>query len=230
MAPLFTLYTATSPNGQKPALILEELKAAYPSAGLEYDVRVLTLSKFEQKEPWYLKINPNGRVPALVHHRPNGTDFAVFESSAIISYLVQRFDPEHKFSFPVGSDWESEALQWIFFAHGGVAPSQGQAAYFQRAAPEKIPFVIDRFVNETNRVFSVLEERLKDRDWLVGPDRGTYSIADINVWPWVKSHALSGPETLDEFPNLHKWVERIRGRKAAQIAIEPPQNTVRSEV
>lgn len=223
MAPTLTLYTAGTPNGHKASLILEELKAAYPNAGLEYDVKALSFAKDEQKEPWFLKINPNGRIPAIVHHRPDGTDFSVFESAAIILYLVQRFDPEHKFSFPAQSDEESEALQWIFFAHGGVGPMQGQANHFFRYAPEKIPYGINRYINETKRLYSVLETRLENRDWLVGPGRGTYSIADINVWPWVKGYKWSGIENLDAFPNLAKWIDRIAERPTTKLAINVPE-------
>jgi len=222
MAPPFTLYTAATPNGQKASLILEELKAAYPSAELQYEVKAMSFAKNEQKEPWFLKINPNGRIPALVHHRADGTDFAVFESAAIILYLIQRFDLEHKVSFPPGSDYESEALQWIFFAHGGVGPMQGQSNHFGRYAPEKIPYAIDRYLNETKRLYSVLEHQLQNRDWLVGPNRGTYSIADINVWPWVKGHSWSGIGTLDAFPNLQNWVARIRERETTKIALQTP--------
>jgi len=203
-------------------LILEELKRAYPNADFDYDVKALSFQKNEQKEPWYLKINPNGRIPAIVHHRADGTDFPVFESAALILYLVQRFDPEYKLHFKVGSDEESEALQWIFFAHGGIGPMQGQANHFFRYAPEKIPYAIKRYQDETKRLYSVLEDRLVDRDFLVGSGRGTYSIADINAWPWVKGWNWAGIENLDDFPNVEKWVARIRERPAWQAASQVP--------
>ncbi|KAF8307014.1 glutathione S-transferase [Clavulina sp. PMI_390] len=221
MSPPITLYTAATPNGLKASLILEELKAAYPESKLSYDVKVLSFAKDEQKEPWFLKINPNGRIPALVHHRPDGTDFNVFESGAMILYLIEQFDLEHKLSFPAGSNEAYEALQWIFFAHGGIGPMQGQANHFFRYAPEKIPYGINRYQKEAKRLYSVLEGRLQDRDWLVGPGRGTYSIADINAWPWVQDHEWSGVDT-SSFPNLNRWIAAIRERPAAQLAVTIP--------
>jgi len=193
------LYTVGTPNGHKVSLYLEELKAAY---GLEYTFQGLTFAKNEQKEPWFLEINPNGRIPALVDHNRGG--FKVFESAAILLYLAQHYDKEHKFSFDPSSDEYNEALQWIFFVHGGIGPMQGQAGHFARYAPEKIPYAIKRYQDETRRLYSVLDTRLTGRDWLAGPGKGTYSIVDINAWPWVKGHPYVGIETIDEYPDLSK--------------------------
>jgi len=211
------LYTANTPNGQKTSIHLEELKAAYP--GIAYDVKPISFAKEEQKEDWFLKINPNGRIPAIIHRRPDGTEFPVFETAAILLYLSRHFDKDNKFSFPAGSDEESETLQWIFFAHGGVGPMQGQANHFFRYAPEKIPYGINRYQNETRRLYSVLETRLENREYLVG---NKYSIADINVWPWVKGWKYCGIEDIDEFPNLAAWIERIRVRPAVKLGINVP--------
>ncbi|KAG8802711.1 glutathione S- transferase, nitrogen catabolite repression regulator [Serendipita sp. 400] len=126
-------YTASTPNGRKISVFLEELKAAY---GLQYNARRITLSKNEQKEEWFIKINPNGRIPAIVDNSNDG--FKVFESAAILLYLASRYDKERKFSFEPGSLDESEALQWIFFSHGGIGPMQGQASHFISSAPEKM--------------------------------------------------------------------------------------------
>ncbi|KZP00440.1 thioredoxin-like protein [Calocera viscosa TUFC12733] len=184
MSKPFTLWTAATPNGYKVSVYLEELKAAYGADKIDYDVKSLAFSKNEQKEEWFIKINPNGRIPAFTDHKRN--DFNVFESAAILLYLAQHYDTEHKFSFdPVkDSDNYSESLQWIFFTHGGIGPMQGQANHFSRYAPEKIPYGITRYVNETKRLYGVLEIRLSEkggRDYLAGDGRGKYSIAGA---PW----------------------------------------------
>ncbi|KAG8996623.1 glutathione S- transferase, nitrogen catabolite repression regulator, partial [Tulasnella sp. JGI-2019a] len=173
-------FTAPTPNGHKVSVLLEELKATY---GLQYTAKSLDFSKSEQKEPWFLKINPNGRIPAITDE--NRDNFNVFESAAILLYLVQHYDPDFKFMFDPVNDANnySEALQWIFFTHGGIGPMQGQAAHFFRFAPEKIPYAIDRYITEVKRLYSVLESRLQSRDYLVGDGRGRYSIADMNCFP-----------------------------------------------
>jgi len=209
MAPLH-LYTAGAPNGYKVSIFLEELKAAY---GTEYDVKQINLQQNEQKEPWFLQINPNGRIPALVDDSRGG--FKVFESAAILLYLAQHYDKDHKLSFDPVTDPDnySEALQWIFFVHGGVGPMQGQVGYFILLATEKVPYAINRYVNETKRLYSVLDGRLKERDWLAGPGRGMYSIADMNCFAWVRMYVLTGLATLEEeFPRLADWLKRIEAR------------------
>jgi len=212
------LYTAATPNGQKTSIILEELKAAY---GLPYEVQTLSFAKNEQKEPWYLKINPNGRIPAISD--PNRGDFNVFESAACILYLVQHYDKEFKFWFDptADADHSSEALQWIFFIHGGIGPMQGQVGHFFRAAPEKIPYAIKRYNHETRRLYSVLEDRLKDRDYLVGPGRGKFSIVEINGFPWVNMGGRVGIP-MDEFPNVKAWLARINERPTVYEALGVP--------
>jgi len=218
-----TLYSASTPNGYKISPLLEELKLAYPNSGLTYELKAMDFALDEQKQPWFLKINPNGRIPAIVHHRPDGTDFPVFESAAIILYIVQRFDPEYKFHWPAGSDEESETLQWIFFAHGGIGPMQGQANHFNRYAPERIPYATQRYINETKRLYGVLESRLSEgRDYLVGSGRGKLSIADLNTWPWVRIWEWAGVENLDAFPNVAAWIERLADRPAVQVGLTKP--------
>ncbi|CCA73061.1 probable theta class glutathione s-transferase [Serendipita indica DSM 11827] len=214
------LYTSSTPNGRKASIFLEELKAAY---GLQYAVRPITLSKNEQKEDWFIRINPNGRIPAIVDNQNDG--FKVFESAAILLYLASRYDKDRKFSFDVGSNDESEALQWIFFTHGGVGPMQGQANHFVRYAPEKIPYAINRYLEETKRLYSVLEIRLNDREFLAGPGKGTYSIADINAFPWVNGHAFTGIESLDAWPGVKAWVARIQAREQVQAGIAVPKSS-----
>ncbi|KAF8340274.1 glutathione S-transferase [Cantharellus anzutake] len=223
----FTLYTAPSPNGYKVSVTLEELKAAYPDVRISYGYKTLDFSILEQKQPWFLKINPNGRIPALTHHHPGGkmSHFNVFESSAILLYLVKHFDKERKISFLEGSEEESECLQWIFFIHGGIGPMQGQAIHFTRYAPEKIPYAINRYTNETKRLFTVLDDRLKEgegRDYLVGSGRGRYSIADISAWTWKWSYAGIDSETIESYPHFKGWLDRIGERPAVQLGLSVP--------
>ncbi|EIW61859.1 glutathione S-transferase C-terminal-like protein [Trametes versicolor FP-101664 SS1] len=214
------LYTTATPNGHKVSVFLEELKAAY---GVEYDVEKIDISKNTQKEPWFIKLNPNGRIPVLVDR--NRDNFTVFETAAILLYLQQFYDKENKFGFDkdkAPNDY-SELLQWIFFAHGGVGPMQGQANHFNKYAPESIPYAKKRYTEETKRLYGVLEIRLQDRDYLVGPGRGTYSIADINVIAWIRFHKIAGIESLDEWPRLKDWVERSTARPAFQEGVTIPK-------
>ncbi|EMD39651.1 hypothetical protein CERSUDRAFT_111958 [Gelatoporia subvermispora B] len=213
------LYTAGTPNGQKVSIFFEELKAAY---GLEYDYVKIDISKNTQKEPWYIKLNPNGRIPVLIDRSRD--NFTVFETAAILVYLQEHYDKEGKFGFDKDQDpnlW-SESLQWILFAHGGVGPMHGQAAFFRRFATEDVPYAKTRFTNETKRLFGVLEIRLSDRDWLAGPGRGVYSIADINVLPWIRVHEIAGIESLDEWPHVKDWLERAVQRPAFQAGVKIP--------
>ncbi|KAG6826633.1 hypothetical protein H0H93_016347, partial [Arthromyces matolae] len=174
------LYTAATPNGRKVSALLEELKG---EIGLQYDVHKVTLSNDEQKEPWFIKLNPNGRIPVLVD--PNREKFAIFESAAILLYLEHFYDLKRIFSFnPMKQpNLYSEMLQWIFWAHGGLGPMSGQANHFRRAAPMQIPYAQQRYTNETRRLYGVMELRLADRQYLAGSGEGKYSIADINAHP-----------------------------------------------
>ncbi|KAF9452488.1 glutathione S-transferase [Macrolepiota fuliginosa MF-IS2] len=214
------LYTWRTPNGQASSVYLEELKAAYP--GFDYDVKDLNIMTNIQKEEWFIKINPNGRIPAITDRKRN--DFNVFETSAILLYLAQHYDPEFKFWFNPNTDANnySEMLQWIFFVHGGLGPMQGQAHHFRLYAPEKIPYGINRYVNETKRLYGVLEIRLKDRDWLAGPGRGKYTLAEIKTFPWLRYHENAGIETLDEFPNVKAWLARAEARAASKTGLNVP--------
>jgi len=195
---------------------LEELKAVYPA--VDYDVELIDLSKTGHKEPWFLAMNPNGRIPVLVDRSRNG--FTVFESSAILLYLVQHYDKEFKFGFDPSKnpDEYSVLLQWLFFAHGGIGPMAGQAGHFIRAAPEEIPYARKRYVDEVKRLYTVLEIRLKDREYLAGPGKGHYTVADVKTWPWVSRHAIINIQSLDEWPNVKAWVERTAERKANEPA------------
>ena len=204
---MIDLYTAATPNGWKISIALEEL-------GLAYTVHALSFSKQEQKAEAYLKINPNGRIPAIVD-RGNG-DFAVFESGAILMYLAEktrRLIPED----PKG---RSRVIQWLMFQMAGIGPMMGQANVFLRYAPEKIPYAIDRYQREVRRLFEVLERQLADHEYVAG---GEYSIADIAHWSWIHGHEWSGVN-LDGLPNLIRWVKAVGERPAVQRgrAVPPP--------
>ncbi|PCH41380.1 glutathione S-transferase C-terminal-like protein [Wolfiporia cocos MD-104 SS10] len=214
-------YTGPTPNGRKVSIFLEELKAAY--GGPDYDIFSIDISTNVQKEPWFIKLNPNGRIPTIVDRARN--NFVVFETAAILLYLQQHYDKENRFGFDKDADADnySELLQWIFFAHGGVGPMQGQSNHFNRYAPEDIPYAKKRYIDETKRLYGVLEIRLSQgRDWLAGPGRGKFSIADMNVLPWINIHKHSMVESLDEFPLLKSWLERAKARPGVQAGLNVP--------
>ena len=209
---MIELFTAATPNGWKISIALEEL-------GLPYTVRPITLSKLEQKEEWFLKINPNGRVPAIVDHA-NG-DFAVFESGAILIYLCETYGAGKNITLlPTEPKARSRVLQWLMFQMGGVGPMMGQANVFFRYAPEKIPYAIERYQREVRRLFEVMERQLTPNEYIAG---GTYSIADIALWSWVAGYGWSGVN-VDGLPQLARWIDLVGARPAVQKgrAIPPP--------
>ncbi|KAL2187469.1 DEAD-domain-containing protein [Thermothelomyces heterothallicus CBS 203.75] len=211
------LLTFGTPNGFKASILLEELKEAY---GKEYTYQSINISKNTQKEPWYTALNPNGRIPTIIDHDRNG--FAVFEGLAILTYLTRHYDPEYKFSFPVDSDDYSVAEQWISWQHGGIGPMQGQAEHFLRAAPEKIAWGIKRYIGEAERLYGILDARLADRDYIVGPGRGKYSIADISLIGWVNASLHAGIDLASRFPNVRAWLDRLLARPAVQKGLTVP--------
>ena len=193
---MIDLYTAATPNGKKASIMLEEI-------GIPYNVNPINLRELEQKEDWYLKINPNGRIPAIIDRDEN--DFAVFESGAILIYLAEKTG---KF-LPQDPKGRSEVIQWLMFQMAGVGPMQGQANVFFRYAPEKIQYAIDRYQNETKRLYTVLDNQLNDSEYLAGD----YSIADIATWPWIDAYEWAGLD-IDDFPNLKRWHEVVGKRPA----------------
>jgi len=194
---MIELFTAATPNGWKISIALEEL-------ALPYTVRPIALSKLEQKEEWFLKINPNGRIPAIIDH-DNG-DLAVFESGAILIYLAEKTGK----LLPTEVKARSRVLQWLMFQMGGVGPMMGQANVFFRYAPEKIPYAIERYQREVLRLFGVMERQLAGNQYIAG---GDYSIADIALWSWVAGHAWSGVE-IDGLPHLKRWLDLVGARPA----------------
>lgn len=209
---MIDLYTAATPNGWKASVALEEL-------GLPYSVQPLDLRAGDQKKPEFLKINPNGRIPAIVDREAG--DFAVFESGAILLYLAEKTGR----LLPTDAKGRSLVTQWLMFQMGGIGPMMGQANVFFRYWPEKIQPVIDRYQGEAARLFGVLESRLKDHEYLAGD----YSIADIANWCWVRTHAWSGVE-IEPFPSVQRWLDLISQRPAAQAGVKVPgELTVRTE-
>ena len=204
---MIELFTAATPNGWKISIALEEM-------ALPYTLRLLTLSKLEQKEEWFLKINPNGRIPAIVDH--DNDDFAVFESGAILIYLAEKTG---KF-LPSEPKARSRVLQWLMFQMGGVGPMMGQANVFFRYAPEKIPYAIDRYQREVRRLFEVMELQLANHEYIAGPD---YSIADMALWSWIAGYGWSGVK-IEGLSQLNRWMDLIGTRPAAQRGrnIPPP--------
>ena len=192
------LFTASTPNGIKASIALEEL-------GLPYSVRPIQLSELEQKQDWYLKINPNGRIPAIVDHDNDG--FAVFESGAILVYLARKTGR----LMPQDPKGESLVMQWLMFQMGGIGPMMGQANVFYRYAEDKIPFAIDRYQRESRRLFEVLDRRLADHEYLAGD----YSIADIANWSWVQSYEWSGVD-IEGLNHLKRWIDAIGLRPAVE--------------
>ncbi|WP_350404454.1 glutathione S-transferase N-terminal domain-containing protein [Pseudomonas sp. W17] len=204
---MIDLYTAATPNGHKVSILLEEL-------GLPYEVHALSFDKKEQKAPAFLKINPNGRIPAIVD-RDNG-DFPVFESGAILVYLAERTGQ----LLPADPKGRSLVMQWLMFQMGGVGPMQGQANVFFRYFPEKLQGAIDRYQHEARRLYEVLDSRLQQAEYLAGD----YSIADIATFPWVRGHEWSGV-SVQGLPALQRWMAALEARPAVQRGLQVPQRS-----
>ncbi len=204
---MITLYTWSTPNGRKISIMLEE-------CGLPYAVRAIDITKGEQHTAAVLAVNPNAKIPALIDSDgPDGAPITLFESGAILIYLASkcgRFLPEE----PRG---KYEALQWLMFQMGGVGPMFGQAHHFLRFAPEKIPYAMARYKNETARLYGVLDKRLGEAAYLAGE----YSIADIATYPWVARHEWQGV-ALDDYPNVRRWFDAISLRPAVQRGMKVP--------
>ena len=195
------LYTAATPNGWKISIALEEM-------GLPYEVRVIDLASGEQKADWYVRLNPNGRIPTL-----DDDGFVLFESGAILLYLAEktgRFLPRDVHA-------RSRVIQWLMFQMSGIGPMMGQANVFFRYFPEKIQPAIDRYQREVTRLLAVLDRQLASHEYIAG----AYSIADMALWPWVSGHEWSGV-TVDAFASLQRWLALVGGRPAVQAGRDVP--------
>jgi GSH-dependent disulfide-bond oxidoreductase len=201
---MIDLYTAATPNGFKASVMLEEV-------ALPYEVHAINLGAKEQKEDWFLKINPNGRIPAIVDR--DADNFAVFESGAILIYLAEKTGK----LLPADVKGRSQVVQWLMFQMGGLGPMMGQANTFFRYWHEVYQPGIDRYQNESRRLLAVLDAQLKDHEFLAGD----YSIADIANWCWARSYAWGGVN-VDGLDHLKRWIDQIAARPAVQKGIKVP--------
>ncbi|KAL6820996.1 glutathione S-transferase GstA [Trichoderma sp. SZMC 28015] len=217
--PTIKLYTDSTPNGIKISMALEEL-------GLPYEFEHIDITTNRQKEPWFLEINPNGRIPAITDTLPDGQQVRVFEGGSILQYLTERYDPDHKLSFPKGTRDYWECNNWLFFQHGGrssvrIGPMHGQAAHFYRYAPTKIQYGIDRYLNETRRLYRVIDTELaKSKSGFLVADH--ISIADIAVLSWV-IYAEFVSLDMSEFPFLQKWERMMSARPGINKGFHVPK-------
>lgn len=201
---MIDLYTAATPNGYKASITLEELE-------IPYALHALDLSAGEQKQPWFLKINPNGRIPAIVDR--GNEDFAVFESGAIMLYLAERAGS----LIAADEKGRSRVTQWLMFQMGGLGPMMGQANVFTRYFPEHLPAAIERYRRESRRLLEVLDTRLADNEYLAGD----YSIADIANFAWARTYEWPGV-SIEGLDHLRRWMDAIAGRPAVQRGLQAP--------
>lgn len=204
---MIDLYTWATPNGWKASATLEELNLAYT-------VKPIDISTGLQKAPAFTAINPNGRIPAIIDREEN--DFIVFESGAIMIYLAEKTGK----LLPSDFKGRSVVIQWLMFQISGLGPMQGQSNVFYRYMNEKIPTAIDRYQNETRRLYGVLNKRLSDHEYLAGD----YSIADIANWSWVRIHNWAGV-CLDDYEYLRRWLYQLEARPALKRGAEVPEIT-----
>jgi len=201
---MIELLTATTPNGYKVSIFLEEL-------GLPYKSRHIQLGEKEQKQDWFLRLNPNGRIPVIIDH--DNDDLTVFESGAILVYLAEKTGAY----LPASGAARYQVMQWLMFQMGGVGPMQGQANVFYRYAPEKLPWAIERYQKESRRLFEVLDRQLASHEYLAGEP----SIADFATFPWVRGHDWSGVD-IDGLDNLRRWLRVLEARPAVQRGLNVP--------
>ena len=202
---MIDLYTSSSPNGLKVQITLEE-------TGLEYELHRVNLSEGDQKTPEYLKINPNGKIPAIVDRDGLGGDeVTVFESGAILLYLAEKTGE----LLPVEANGRWQVISWLMFQMAGIGPSLAQAGYFLNRAPEPVPHAVERSVSEAERLYGVVDRRLAEAEFLAG----AYSIADIASFPWMRNHQRFGLD-IGDYPNVGRWLESIGNRPAVQRGLE----------
>lgn len=199
---MITFYAWPTPNGHKVSIMLEE-------CALDYEVVTVDITAGDQFKPDFLAISPNNRMPAIVDHDgPDGGDVSVFESGAILIYLAEKTG---KF-LPAAGNARYAVIQWLMFQMANLGPILGQAHHYRDAAPERVPYSIQRFTDEAGRLYGVMDRRLADEAFLAGPE---YSIADMACWPWVRVHRYHGQQWAD-FPNVKRWFDVIAARPAVQ--------------
>jgi GSH-dependent disulfide-bond oxidoreductase len=200
---MIDLYTFSTPNGRKASVMLEEVE-------LPYNVHKIDITQQQQFTPEYIAINPNSKIPAIVDQE---TGIKVFESGAILIYLAEKTGK----LLPTEQKSRFQVLEWLMFQMGGVGPMFGQLNHFKRFAPEKLPYAIERYEKETLRIYGVLDKQLQDNEFICG----NYSIADVATYPWVAIYEFQGL-TLDNYPNLKRWVEMVQQRPAVQRGMQVP--------
>jgi len=203
---MIDLYYWTTPNGHKITMFLEE-------AGIPYNLHLVNIGKGDQFAPDFLKIAPNNRIPAIIDQAPTdgGAPISIFESGAILLYLAEKTGK----LLPADIRGRTVALEWLFWQVGGLGPMAGQNHHFRNYAKEKLTYAIDRYVNETNRLYGVLDRHLADREFIAG----AYSIADIASYPWIVPYALQG-QNLDDFPHLKRWFQQVADLPSTKRAYE----------
>lgn len=213
---MIDLYYWTTPNGHKVLIFLEE-------AGVPHRVVPVNISKGEQFAPDFLRIAPNNRIPAIVDTAPadGGAPISIFESGAILQYLAEKTGQ----FLSADVRGRVEVMQWLFWQMGGLGPMAGQNHHFVQYASQSIPYAMDRYVNETNRLYGVLDKRLAERDYIAGD----YSIADMAAYPWIVPHRRQ-KQNLDEFPHLKRWFGTIGARSAVKRAYERAREINRQPV
>jgi len=205
---MIELLTAGTPNGHKVSIALEELQ-------LDYEVRSIALDQREQKQDWFLALNPNGRIPVIIDH--DNDDFVVFESGAILIYLAELTGQ----LLPIGARERSVVMQWLMFQMGGLGPMMGQSNVFTRYAEQKIDYAINRYQKESRRLLEVLNTRLADHEFLAGD----YSIADIANFAWARGHGWSGVD-IDGLGHLQRWLAAIGERPPVERGLQVPAGTL----
>ncbi|KAL7923638.1 glutathione S-transferase [Trichoderma austrokoningii] len=220
------LLTENTPNGKKVQILLEELRDVYQTA---WTTHLIDLETDEQKKSWFLRLNPNGRIPVLLDSSQTGSAISIMESQAILTYLQENYDQLNEFGFASASE-RSQVMQWLFFWHSS-APVQGHGRHFIKGVEEPIPYAAQYFQNAMLRIYSVLEAHLSGqhragsaaRDYLAGDGVGKYTIADMGAWPHVRGYRSLGfleDDMRSRFPHLLRWIERIGGRPAVQRGID----------
>jgi len=196
------VYSFPTPNGKKIHIMMEEL-------GVPYEYHVVNISKDEQFKPEFLAINPNNKIPAIVDNAVEGEPIKVFESGAILIYLAEKYD---KF-LPKDIRQKFETIEWVMWQMSGVGPMIGQANHFIKAT-QKVEYGINRYTNETKRLLSVFDKHLQNKQYVAA---GTFTIADIIIFPWMQSTLLSGLGlNIDDYPNVKRWVEFIGTREGVK--------------
>ena len=204
---MLKLYTWTTPNGYKVPILLEEL-------GLEYEIVAVNISADDQKTSEYAALNPNQKIPTLVDPDADGGPITIFESGAILLYLIEKAKAAQ--FMPQDTKGKYQVLEWLMFQMAGVGPMFGQAGHFVKFAKEKVPYAIERYTTEAARLCGILDKRLSEAEFLAG----SYSIADIATWPWVRAGISTGYVDLAGYPNLKRWFDAIGGRVAVQRGLQ----------